>query len=331
MRSKSIVPIAGMVGFRDGPGQVLIGDVCFVTCYQLSEGWSNFGFPGDPVDYLRGSPYQMDLEDVDVVGVFESSLSAKEALDVAIGAVRHSLKLLLSCNSAWGRGSKRWRPVLPGVNVGRLLGFVSSIELSEGGKSWVRGTSEGPLHEVQLDGFWAENSKAGFYYELADLLSDHLLVEGDWRDRLLDAASLLGHSRMAATPWEAFLIAMVGMERLLKSERNGWSEQVGGNIRSLFSWLRGGKGEWYVDELYKLYSLRNAMVHEGRVADITPRNAHIADEVLFNLLLVSFKHLDSVKSLADLIERGRVMEDQVAKGEKPTALPNATVIHAFDY
>jgi hypothetical protein len=331
MPSNSIVPISGMNGYRDGPGHVQIGKVRFATCYHISEQWHELGFHADPIAHVRSEPFNMELDDTDVLAIVPSLGSAKDAAISAPEEVLDPLRFLLACNPAWGRrkGAKL-RPLLPGLNVSKLHGFVFTEELRNRWPHWVAGTSARPLHEVRLDGFWYANSRAGYYWELQDLLCERTTVTTDWGIRLTEAALLLGHSRMTAAPWQAFLTAMIGVERLLKSYGTSWTKQVGGGIRSLFSWLKG-KGQWYADEMLALYRLRNAVVHEGQVTQVSPRSAHVVDEVLFNLLLVSFKHLDCVRSLEELLERARAAECQVARGEKPTALPNAQAIHSPDY
>lgn len=245
--------------------------------------------------------------------------------------VSKALTMLMSCNPAWGPGARHHPPV-PGAMTKRTPGFVYVEESTRSDRPWVRGTSEGPIHAISLDGFWKANHVRGFFNELNQLLSGQTTVEEDWKRRLLDTVVLLGHARLARTPWEAFLFAVIGMERLLKKKSSEkWGIGVAPSIRSLFSWLHGGKGDWYVKEIEALRKLRNKVAHEGLIASVTPRSAKIADEVLFNLLLLSFKHLSEVKSLGDLIQRGSAVEKQTASGEKQTALPNASAIYSFIY
>lgn len=329
--SNCIVPIAGIVGYRDGPPRVHMGEVTFIAWEKLSADWSELGFVRNPVVHLGDDPYRIDLDPCDVVGVVRTPLPREEAMAGATEIVAKALTMLMSCNPAWGPGARHHPPV-PGAMTKRTLGFVYVEESTRRDRPWVCGTSNGPMRAICLDGFWKANHVRGFFNELNQLLSGQTTVEEDWKRRLLDTAALLGRSRMAGAPWEAFLFAMIGIERLLKKKSGQlWNIGVAPNIRSLFSWLHNGRGAWYVQEIEKLYSLRNKVAHEGLIADVTPRSAKIADEALFNLLLLSFKHLVEVKSLNALIERGRIVEQQSARGEKQDALPNASAIYSFIY
>jgi hypothetical protein len=327
-----IFPIAGMVGYANGPRWVAIGDVTFVSWATLSSAWRELGFPSDPAAHLCGEPYQIKIDLSDVVGVISHPTPATEAVNALIDRVLVALKMLLACNSPWGPGGQR-HGLVAGAVTRRATGFVYAQDVTTNGQPLVKVMSIGPSHTVRLDGFWKKNKEAGYYNELNDLLSGAALVEDDWKARLLDSAELLGHSRLASTPWEAFLFSMIGMERLLKSGASQkWRDGVANNVEALFSWLSSGKGEQYVNDIRDLYALRNKVAHLGRVSDVSPRSAKIADEVLFNLLLVSFKHLKEVKSLDELTKRGLSVAKQVANGEKQTALPNAVAIYgAFGF
>lgn len=331
MRSTCMIPIGGMVGYKDGPQVVDVGPVCFITASKLAEEWDTRGFQLDPVEYLR-EPYLCDLEASDIVAVVTESGSAAETDKAAVlQKIQKALWCLLACNSAWGPGARR-HPVMPGIMRGSMHGFFYSEGQPPSERRYVSCNAIGPSHEIRLDGFWEANREAGFYEEMNRLVGGQVEVEEGWRVRLLEATELLGRARMSREPWEAFLFAMVGMERLLKpSARDGWKSSVKRPIEALFSWLKGGKGDWYAEQVEKLYTLRNQVVHEGRISVVTSRTAKIADEVLFNLLLASFKHLAEMRNLDDLIKRGQLVSEQVARGEKQTALPNAVAIHSFEY
>jgi len=325
-----ITPIAGVVRYANGPEELRIGDVRFVSWETLATTWATRGFHADPTTLLRERNV-VDLEPMDVVAVAPISGPAKDAVDVTTQAVGRAFKLLLACNPAWGPGGKHTRPIV-GMQSKRRFGFVYGEGGVEPFHAAIAGRSFGPVHEIKFDGFWTNNQKAGFYDELNDLLASEKEVSSEWREQLLDATGLLGHARLATTTWEAFLFAMIGVERLLRKDRKErWRENVERRILTLFSWLSPPELRRYDDGIVLLYELRNVVAHAGRVESVRHRHAALADEMLFNLLLVAYKHLDEVKSLDDLARRGALVKAQVANGERPTALPNASaMIAAFD-
>jgi hypothetical protein len=323
-----VVPIAGMVGYGNGPQRVEVGDVIFTPWNNLEADWNSLGFNSDPVERLRQPPFAFDLEPTDVVGVVKSQTSLDG--DETRGRLLSALRLLIACNPAWAPNAKR-NPPLPGLIPGRSTGFIYSENIGSADGYRVEGSFVGPLHEVRLDGFWESNQKSGFLEEMRRVLSGEAFMDDDWRGRLLDATSLLGHSRLARTDWESFLFSMIGMERLLKKSGQAWNDGVGQGVENLFSWLSDGRGRWYSEEIRKLYKLRNLVVHEGAIASVQPKSAKIADEVLFNLLLIGYKHLDEVRSLDNLIERARRVASEIADGVAPTGLPNAMATYSSSY
>jgi hypothetical protein len=326
-----ITPIAGVVRYANGPEKLAIGDVRFLSWETLKATWGDQGFREDPTAFLREHDLD-DLEPIDVVAVVPIEGSVKESVDIAWQTAVRAFQLLLACNPAWGPGGKHTRPIV-GMRSKRGFGFVYGEDGSEPFDHAILGRSIGPgTHEIRFDGFWNSNRPVGFYDELNKLIASTTVVTPEWREQILDATGLLGHARLATTSWEAFLFSMIGLERLLKkSPKEIWRESVEPRLTALFSWLGSGSFLRYRDGIGPLYKLRNVVAHMGRVDAVRQRHAKLADEILFNLLLVAYKHLGEVKNLDDLAKRGALMEEQIARGERPTALPKAcAVISAID-
>jgi len=316
-----ITPIAGIVRFADGPEMLSIGPVRFVSWGSLSTNWAELGFIENPQAQASEGWFE-DMDVMDVVAVSPSTLPPREAVDHAISSVTHALKLLLACNCSWGPGGTPKRPLV-GMTTTHRTGFVYSQDT--GDSRWsVSGRSTGPIQEIKFDGFWNGNQKAGFYNELNLLNSPTTRAPLTWINRLLNVTATLGHARLATTEWEAFLFSMIGIERLLKSSRKTWSESVPPRLQDAFAWLRSKPG--YEEKVQGLYTLRNAVAHEGRVNDVSRRDVEIADEILFNLLLLAYKHLDEAKDIAQLVSRGKKQGMQKGKRPKNPALPNAIAV-----
>lgn len=102
-------------------------------------------------------------------------------------------------------------------------------------------------------------------------------------------------------------------------------------IKALFSWLRPELRPRYSEGIVELYRLRNRVAHAGRIEAVSRRHVALADELLFNLLLMAYRHFDVAKTLEELAQCGERAKAQTANSEKPTALPHATaIISAFD-
>jgi hypothetical protein len=327
--SLCITPIAGVVRYHDGPEELQIGDVRFLSWQTLSMTWASCGFHSSPVLILK--EHHLDLEVMEVVALLRVDGKAHVAVEGVRERVERAFKLLLACNSPWGPGGKHSRPVV-GLQSKRRFGFAFAEDGTEPHRYSISGHSLGPIHEIKFDGFWPKNCEAGFYNELNVLLSSETLIAPEWKVQLLEATNLLGHSRLATSPWEAFLFSMIGMERLLKKgPKERWCDSVEERMNALFSWLRPELRERYSGGIVKLYELRNRVAHAGRIEAVRPRHAALADEMLFNLLLMGYKHFDEAKSLDELAQRGERIKTQVENGERQTALPNAAaIISAFD-
>jgi len=327
--SLCITPIAGVVRYPDGPEELRIGDVRFLSWQTLSTTWISCGFHSDPAPLLRER--HLDLEAMEVVALLRVDGKAHSAVERVRERVERAFKLLLACNSPWGPGGKHSRPVV-GLQSKRRFGFAFAEDGAEPHRYSISGHSLGPIHEIKFDGFWRKNREAGFYNELNVLLSSETTIKPEWKAQLLEATSLLGHSRLATSPWEAFLFSMIGMERLLKKDsKERWRDSVEQRMNALFSWLRPELRDRYSDGIVELYQLRNRVAHAGRTEAVRPRHAALADEMLFNLLLMGYRHFDEAKSLDELAQHGERIKAQVENGERQTALPNAAaIISAFD-
>lgn len=318
-----LYPIGGMVGYSDGPDVVGMGGVRFSRSQIVSRDWKELGFIEDPVAAIR-EPGGTEDGDCNVFAIV--TLDGGEQ-DPSAAASRHgdkALRHLLSCNPAWTRKHNR-RPLVPGASVVKLLGFkyVQNLSAMSGGRTtW---TSSGPLHEIRFDGFWWANSKSGFYSELDSLLKKS--PRSPWEESLVSVSELLGAARLAATPWESFFHSMVGIERLLKKRNEEWRKRIPPALQTLFGWLSMNRGDWYAQELEKLYKLRNQLVHQGQALAIEESHAALADEVLYNCLSLGLKHVNQVGSLKGLLKEAALATDQKRTGLAPTALPNALVVY----
>lgn len=311
------------MGYGDGPDVVSMGGVQFARSQVVSRDWKAFGFSEDPIAAAR-EPVERGDEDCNVHAVVTLAGAEQDPSTAAAMCGNKALRHLLSCNPAWARKHNR-RPLMPGASAVKLLGFkyVQKLPALSGGRiTW---TSSGPLHEIRLDGFWWDNSKSGFYSELDILIKK--AGRSPWEECLVAVSELLGAARLAATPWESFFHSMVGIERLLKKRNEQWRARIPSALRTLFGWLALNRGEWYAQELEKLYKLRNQLVHQGQAFAIEQFHAELADEVLYNCLSLGLKHLDQVVSLKGLLKEAATATDQKRRGLTPTALPNALVVY----
>lgn len=327
-RSLCLVPMAGFSGFPDGPSTVKVGNVQFTTAGKLRSSWAEFGFTDDPIEKLFESTRD-HLAPSDVLAVLEVTLPPRDATDAAVPMTRQALEYLMASNPAWGVSDKR-RPVLAGFSGGQLHGFCHAQAASDGGSS-TKYTADMRLQEIALNGFWNENASTGFLNELNQLLNGQHTLDKDWKDRLIAASSLLGQARLTDDRWPAFLCGMVGIERLLKRPGHGWSQGVTKHAEALFSWLSNGQGRYYIAELSRLYELRNAVVHEGKIELVALRDARLADEILFNLLLTAMKHTDCITSLDQFLDAAATMQAQMDKGETPSVLLNRAATYPWRY
>jgi hypothetical protein len=159
--------------------------------------------------------------------------------------------------------------------------------------------------------------------KLLKVLRDKSNTKAAWRSELYRVAVLIGRSYNSSDVATAFLFQMIALETLLTKQGDKYSSDLPQRIESILGWVGLWTTAKYGERLREVYRKRCAVVHAGRIDDITIEDLLFVDDIMINILWNIVSHPKIFRSKDEVIQFGRKVEAERLLGIKPKVRPKS--------
>ena len=173
------------------------------------------------------------------------------------------------------------------------------------------------VNPLTLDRDWKQANRSHFFGYFIKARAGALGFEKDFRDDIVRAVTLVGRSIHTRDRAGAFLWNMVALEVLLtrKSDR-GYSKLLPQRIEALIGWINDWSSRKFPERIKEVYKQRCAVVHAGRVDDVTPDDLIFSEDLVMNTLFNVLRHPKLFKNKDDLINFAELVRAEKLLGLK---------------
>jgi hypothetical protein len=277
------------------------GDVTFISAKKIPRIRRRLGFP-ERISDLRAVDF---FSLADTYAHLKSKRGERDLLNRELHRIRQAVLLLAS--SQFYRERRNRRRYFGGPEYATFLHdqhLLVDITSRSVVTNWHRLS---PMEPYTLDKQWEGFFRRHFFPKLLHIINGQVKISNDWFYCIRNAALFAGQSYQARTRWEMLLYDMIGIDTLLLRRKENSQDALIERLEALFGWFTievDDQLQWK-DLISKLYSLRNKIVHDGDVRDVTMQDVINADMILGNLLnniCALPKRFPSKKAIIDLAD-----------------------------
>lgn len=189
----------------------------------------------------------------------------------------------------------------------------------------------GKIDNLRLDGLWKNFHKQGFFFRLLQVLNGEIKVSRNWRNIIERAAILIGQSLCSTDVPQSFLWNMIALELLLTEQNDKYADELSKRAEAFLGWVGFWETNHYAEKIANVYKKRCALVHEGKRDEIEVADLLFTDDLLFNLLVNLFRHINLFTSRKDVIDFSRRVEAEHILGVRPKVRPKSLVYISRKY
>jgi len=307
-----LVPIYNLEISPEIGGEVIIGNVSFISLNKLTNSHRKYGIP-QPISHYRSHFEKWPGHFLNEASAFACVRTANNSFaDHTEEYKRLQEAIFILASSQFYRSGRQNTIYFGGPEFfSHLIDQIYIFDTNSNQFNYNM-TIVNSARRLCLDKHWKSNNH--FFRKLLALInSNDKKIIKEWKFTIRRAAILAGQSIFARNAWEAFLYDMIAIEVLLTNEGDKFPDAIVKRLSALFGWLALEDSTSWHDLVGELYELRCKFVHDGIYKDISFFQVSKADMLLANLLdnlpklLRIFKCKSDVISFANKLEARRIL------------------------